>query len=289
MNLARVADLADQGCALLDAFRELGIDAVPLKGWHGLLVQRWPDPAARVMLDLDVLVPGPDIARAASALAELGYEDLGVGDPEGFAGHEIPARGRPGHAGSVELHRQVLVPQRAAVLDATDVLTAAVSVRAYGRTVRVPCSTHAMTLLIAHAQLQDDGARLLRTPLRALAEAAVMHAGSEGRAVDWDELADRFARGGATVPLAGFAVALDDLFGVMIPVPRRGGGTWWRAAQALLDRPRAAARVRQVASVPRALSAERMAHRYGAHTRGERARARATHVAHGVVKRVQRG
>jgi hypothetical protein len=285
-NVARVADLTDQGGALVCAFAAAGVDVVPLKGWHGLVVARWPDPAFRTMVDLDALVASSDVDRAEAVLGDLGYVDLGVRDEEGFGGHERPARGCPGRAGSVELHEAVLVPRRARLLPAADVLAGTRVVPLGELAVRVPSATHAMTLVIAHAQLQDDGARLLRIPLRALVDVAVMDAGDEGRAVDWAEVSERFARVRASVPLAGFATALDDLFDLAIPVPRRGGYAWWRAAQALVDRPRTAAGVRAVACVPRALSAERMAHRYGAHTLAGRTRARATHVARGLRKRV---
>src|SRR5690606_9525798 len=123
---------------------------------------------------------------------------------------------------------------------------------------------------------------------RALVEAAWMLAGPDGARIDWDEVAERFARVGAAVPLAGFAVALDDLFGVTVPVPRRGGDAWWRAAQALLDRPRLAKRWRAVASVPRALSSERLAARYGATSGAQRCRARVLHMGRAVWKRASR-
>ena len=289
VNRARVADLAAQGHDLLGALAAAGVEAVPLKGWHGLLVGRWPDPAMRVMVDLDVLVAPDAIARASAVLDDLGYVDLGVDDPEGLAGHEVPARGHPGRTGSVELHRSVLVPRRAAVLPADDVRAAAVPVAGAPVAVRVPSPTHAMVLLIAHAQLQDDGARLLRLPLRALVEAAVIHGGAEGPAIDWAEVHDRFHRTGSGMALAGFAVACEELTGVALPVPRRGGHAWWQATAGLLDRPRAAAGWREVASLPRALSAERMRRRYGVEGWGAVQRARAGHVARGVVRRVRGG
>ena len=238
------------------------------------------------MVDLDVLCAPDDLARAAAVLDALGYVDLGVADPEGLAGHEVPARGLPGRAGSVELHRSVLVTRRDALLPAADVWVAAVEVPSSTAGVRVPSPTHAMVLCIAHAQVQDDGARLLRLPLRALVEAAVMGAGAEGPAVDWDEVGARFRRVGAAVPLAGFAVALDDLMGVRIPVSQRGGAAWWRGVAALLDRPRATRAWEEAASLPRALSSARMARRYGAHGWAAVQRARIGHAARGVRRRV---
>lgn len=289
VNRARIADLGAQGVDLLVGFAAAGVEVLPLKGWHGLLVGRWPDPAARVMVDLDLLVAPDALASAGAVLDDLGYVDLGVLDPEGLAGHEVPARGRPGRVGSVELHRSALVPRRNALLPAAELRAAAVRVDAGPVPVRVPSPTHAMVLCIGHAQLQDDGARLLRLPLRALVEAAVIHAGAEGRVVDWDEVRDRFHRVGSGVTLAGFAVACQDLTGADLPVPRRGGREWWRATAALVDRPRAASGWRGVASLPRSLSTERMRRRYGVEGWGAVQRARVGHVTRGVVRRVRGG
>ncbi|HEX5587321.1 MAG TPA: nucleotidyltransferase family protein, partial [Acidimicrobiia bacterium] len=56
-NAARTDRLLDTGVEVLERLRAAGIPAVPLKGLHALLTGVWPDPAARTMADLDVLVP----------------------------------------------------------------------------------------------------------------------------------------------------------------------------------------------------------------------------------------
>ena len=82
--------------------------AVPLKGWHGLLAGWWPDPAARVMRDLDVLVSEHDAPRAAQVLGDLGYLAM-AGDHDPHADHELAPVHLPGRAGSIEIHTAVLV------------------------------------------------------------------------------------------------------------------------------------------------------------------------------------
>ena len=103
INQARVADLLDQGSAVLDALAEAGIDAVPLKGLHALRAGWWADPASRVMRDLDILVGETQATAAEAVLSGSGYVPLASGH-DAYGDHERPALHRPGRDGSVELH-----------------------------------------------------------------------------------------------------------------------------------------------------------------------------------------
>src|SRR5207302_491703 len=117
-------------------------------------------PAARVMVDVDVLVPAQRAEEALAVVARLGYRDLCTEDPERLAGHQRPALGRPGRRGSLELHTAPLVLHRSGLLPASDLFEAATTLEHDGSPVVVPNRTHALVLAVGHAQLQDDGARL---------------------------------------------------------------------------------------------------------------------------------
>ena len=287
-NAARVDDLAAQGRELLGALAAADIPALPIKGLHGLLADWWADPAARVMVDVDVLVPEHRIGDAATVATTLGYRDLGTLDPEGIAAHQWPALGRRDRQGSLELHSAALVLRHARLMPAAELFAGAHPLDLDGHVVLVPSATHAMVLTLAHAQLQDDDARLLRLPLRALADVAALVARGVTDAVDWDDVRARFARHHATPALAGFAIALEELFGAALPVSTTGGRAWLASTWLAADHPRVALRYRELVTVPRALSASRMERLYGAHTVTERAVARARHVGAGVERRVGR-
>jgi len=287
-NAARVDDLAAQGREVLGALAEAGIPALPIKGLHGLLAGWWADPAARLMVDVDVLVPEDRIGDAARVATALGYRDLGTLDPEGIAAHQWPALGRPDHQGSLELHSAALVLRHAALMPSAELFAGAHPLDLDGHAVPVPNATHAMVLTLAHAQLQDDDARLLRLPLRALTDVAALVARGVTDAVDWEDVRARFARHRATPALAGFAIALEELFDTALPVPTTGGRAWLAATWWAADHPRVAQQYRELVTVPRALSASRMERWYGAHTVTERAVARARHVSAGVQRRVGR-
>lgn len=285
-NATRVTDLRDQGSTVLGALQTAAIPVVPIKGMHGLLAGWWPDPAARVMVDVDVLVPGARIDDAVAVAEELGYRDLGTQDPEGKAGHQRPAMGRRGHLGSLELHTAPFVPRRRRILSTEDIFASAASIDVDGRTIRVPNPTHTVVVAIGHAQLQDDGARYLRLPLRGLVDVTAMATSGALDQVDFHEVSARFTRVHARLALAGFATALDTLFGIDLPVARRGGAEWLNAVTWAGDHPVAAHRYREVVSLPGALSARRMKRLYGADSATSRTTARARHVAGGARKRL---
>ncbi len=287
-NAVRVDDLAAQGRDLLGALADAGIPALPIKGLHGLLAGWWADPAARVMVDIDVLVPAERLGDAAMVANVLGYRDLGTLDPEGIAAHQWPALGRGGRQGSLELHSSPLVLRHAALLSSSELFAGAVELEVDGLAVLVPSPTHALVLALAHAQLQDDDARLLRLPLRALTDVAALVASGVTDAVDWDDVRARFARRPATTALAGFAVALEELFDCALPVSTTGGRAWLQATWWAADHPRVAQQYRELVTVPRALSAPRMERLYGAHTATARARARVRHVGAGARRRFSR-
>lgn len=288
-NAERVADLRDQGDLVLGALSDAGLPALPLKGLHGLLDQWWAEPAQRVMVDIDVLVAPGHLDEAMTIVDGLGYRDLGTEDPEGTADHQMPALGIPGRLGSLEMHSAPLVLRRAGLLSSADLFADAVTVPAGDREVQVPSATHALVLAIGHAQLQDDGARFLRLPLRALHDVATMVGRGVTDAVDWAEVTARFEQEHELTALAGFAVALDELFAIELPVPRRRGDQWLRATWWATDHPAAAQRYRETLALPRALAGPRMARLHDAHTPLELTVARMRHLARGLRRRLRSG
>ena len=118
-NVARVHRLLDHGADLLDRFAAADIRAVPLKGLHSLLAGAWPDPAARTMADLDVLVDAEHATRAYELLLTSGYEkhpDL-IGE---HADHHLPMLS-DGDV-TVELHVEPLVSRWRALVPAARML-----------------------------------------------------------------------------------------------------------------------------------------------------------------------
>jgi hypothetical protein len=284
-NAARVADLRQQGEALLCALDGRDVDSIPLKGLHWLLADWLPDPAARVMVDIDVLVPANRAATAVAVASGHRYQPVAIDDPEGMADHEVITLISAGRAGSVEIQVAPLVHRYDAVMPAADLRAGATTIDRGERAQKIPNPTHAVILTIAHAQLQDECHRLLTIPLRALHDVALVMT-NEQIVFDWDEVTDRFARAGHASALAGFAAAADELFEVALPVSRRRGHRWVGRTRHAARHPRLAHRYREIVTIPRALSSARMTRLYG--TRGplSRSTARVRHIVRGALRRV---
>jgi alpha-ketoglutarate-dependent taurine dioxygenase len=285
-NALRSADLRAQGEELLAALSDAGIAAMPIKGLHLLLAGWLPDPAARTMVDIDVLVHPAAIPDACRVAHACGYRPLAVVCREEGADHEVAPLVLPGRSGSLELHRSTLMSRHAAVLPDADLWAHASAAELNGRAQALPNPTHAFALLIAHAQLQDDGYRLLHLPLRALYDFALLNAQGRDGAVDWGEVRERFARVGKLRCLSGFVAAVEDLFGMSAPLQLRGGRSWSRATRWAVRHPTAGLAYREAALLPRALSAARMARLYDAHGRGQRTVARLRHASRGGARRL---
>jgi glycosyltransferase involved in cell wall biosynthesis len=79
--------------------------------------------------------------------------------------------------------------------------------------------------------------------------------------LDWDEVTGRFARAGYAHALASFAAAADELFGVALPLSRRGARSWMARTRQAARHPRLARRYREIVTLPRALSSPRTTRR----------------------------
>jgi alpha-ketoglutarate-dependent taurine dioxygenase len=287
-NAGRIADLHAQGEELLGALNDAGIPAMPIKGLHFLLAGWLPDPAARTMVDIDVLVHPAAIPDACRVASNSGYRPLAVTCREDSADHEVAPLVVPGRSGSLELHRSTLMSRHAAVLPDVDLWADASTIEVNRRAQPAPSPTHAFTLLIAHAQLQDDCYRLLHLPIRALHDFALLHAHGRDASVDWEAVRERFERVGKLHCLQGFMAAAEDLFSVSVPLGLRGGRSWNRVTRWTLRHPTAGLRYREAMTLPRALSAQRMARLYDAHDTGQQAMARLCHVSRGMTRRLVR-
>jgi hypothetical protein len=267
-NRLRVADLCDQGKVILDHLASAGIVAVPLKGLHALMAGWWPDPADRIMRDLDILVSKDDSGRASECLTALGYLPFATGHTAA-ADHELPAVALPGRAGSVELHTALVVSRWSAVLPAAEILD------------RGPLmsSTDAVIHSIAHAQLHDEAHLLARIPLRALHELMILAAGPLGHEIDWARVRTSFRGVSAGAALDAHLCQARSLFGAALPPPvgRLRPVAHDRICRTLLGRPRLASMYERTAFLPRGLSTERM---HELHGPGNPWISRSRHVAH---------
>ena len=92
----------------LDVLGAAGVGVVLLKGisYAGALYE---DPALRPMTDIDLLVQADHFARAAAALRQIGYQNVGRAHAQVPSHHAVPFRNADN---TIDLHRTIIQPLR---------------------------------------------------------------------------------------------------------------------------------------------------------------------------------
>ena len=129
-----------------------------------------------------------------------------------------------------------------ALLPAAEVRATARRIDAAGVEVLVPSPTARVVHAVAHAQLTDLGLAYGRVELRQLLDVGHL-ARRHGAEVDWNEVAERFARHGHGAALAVHLLAARQLLEAPVPVPAPSWGTraLYRRVQWQCGAPRIAA------------------------------------------------
>lgn len=211
LNRMRNADLAAQAKALATTLSEIDVVPVFLKGMGHLLGETYADPGARVIGDLDVLVPLDRLAEAAAHLKQRGYSGFlseAAVDPCAISHHMEPLR-RCTDLAEVELHKaffedpEYLIPAReilehACAMDRSDWM-------AY-----VPEPTHRMVMSIAHCTMRPRHVYGSHLTLKDGLDLVMM---LNAQRADLAAVARRFELAGATRPLGWFMAAIEHLFG----------------------------------------------------------------------------
>ncbi|HEY3671430.1 MAG TPA: nucleotidyltransferase family protein, partial [Acidimicrobiia bacterium] len=255
-NVARVQRLLDHGVDVLERFAAADIRAVPLKGLHSLLTGLWPDPAARTMADLDVLVPAEHALRAYDLLLDAGY----VEHPEPIgehADHHLPML-CDGDV-TVELHVEPLVSRWRALVPAGQMLRRAMYRPTERGVLLLADDTDTFVHLVAHAQLQEETHALLGLPLRALFETALVQQSE----IRWRDVRARFEAAGVAPVLDAHLHATRHWFGAdELPTPSAGSARRARAHTRLVElgvaEPALVEAWTYLVRVPRSFTADRM-------------------------------
>lgn len=162
-----------------------GVDAVALKGFaHAHL--HYARPEIRLIGDLDILVPRPQIATVIEAMRPRGFRFGAAHLPRwGFIGDAsyVPFYS-PDAMCNIDLHIEPDAYPLHRGLNADRLRSQARRIDIGGRHVLVPSATHQLMLLVSNAAKD----RLFPSTLRKLIDAAALLR-SEGAAVDWRELA----------------------------------------------------------------------------------------------------
>ncbi|WP_298725111.1 nucleotidyltransferase family protein [uncultured Ferrovibrio sp.] len=230
-NGLRNSHLRQQAEEVIAAFNAAGVAPLLLKGGAALFLDYYDDPAARMIRDLDFLVPRSQADTALNALSRIGYRAV-ARYPEGHNAYGDFAR--DGAPAAIDLHLEVV--------DAPYLLPAA-SLWQQARQLCLPCGVafapsiqHAVLHNILHAQVHHTGNYYRGSfELRQLLDFVTLARRYRDQ-IDWTELSGHMRSHRLTGVLHAYLLAADRLLGLPWPLPERPGMlTRWQLQRCLLQ------------------------------------------------------
>ena len=213
LNGDRNEALRRQIIELVAALNVIGVVPMLLKGGLGLFVGLYADPAARMIRDIDILVPARQAECAAEALRRLGYGLIARYE----TGHNAYGDfARSYDAGAVDLHTELV--ETPYLLPASDVWRRARIAEA-APTVRfaAPDPTDRTLHHLLHAQIHY-AANFYRGVLELQQLYEFARLVNDQRDIDWAAIERRLARHQLGIALESYALAAQRLFGGRWPL-----------------------------------------------------------------------
>ena len=188
-----------------------GIRPILLKG-AAVLYTAGPGYGARILSDLDIMVPARSMAMARVRLETIGYR-LYRHEDSPFAPMNLC---REQDVGMIDLHCRTKT--RYPGFDFDDLAGSCSEVRLGTAKAWLPSPTSQALILILHDQLQDRDYWRGLVDLRHLLDIAELARTPAG--IDWEWLAAHFPRGYPRNALDVQLATLERLFGVRVPMPK---------------------------------------------------------------------
>ncbi|MBV8537719.1 MAG: nucleotidyltransferase family protein [Alphaproteobacteria bacterium] len=215
LNRERNEALRCQAVELLAALNAAGVYPLLLKGALSLFGGIYTDPAARMIRDLDVLVPTGQVAGTTRTLASLGYAAIARYE----AGHNAYGDfARPHDPGAVDLHIEVV--ETPYLLPASEVWARATRKEAApGAVFFAPSPRDAALHHLLHAQVHHR-ANFYRgvLELRQVHEFALLIERCDD--IDWAAIHARLAAHRLELVLESYVLAAQRLFECHWPLPQ---------------------------------------------------------------------
>ena len=211
LNRVRHERTRDELLSILRALNAVGIVPVLLKGAVALFVGRYADPAARVLRDLDLLVPKPGHDRALATLHDMGYR---LKDREAAWVTYSSDLVRAGAMAPVDL--QWFISGQRDVLSPEDAWRDSLVYREHGVEFRTLSVEHQLVHNLLHSEVQDRGGDVGFVWLRQLLDFVALCRLHEGT-IDWSSINHCFARRGlGCMPVKRLYMA-QQLLGLPLP------------------------------------------------------------------------
>jgi hypothetical protein len=175
------------------ALNRAGIEPLLLKGGAYLLLDLFGDPGARILCDIDMLVPAEQLDLAWQTLHELGYKANPEEAKRFTDHHHLPPLYRAGDHASIEIHQRPLHDRADAFLGAAQLWQESIALDIEGARLRVSDPTSLVLHNILHTQVVNLFHQRGLVCLRHLHDLAHLQH-RFGTQVDWARIDALFAR-----------------------------------------------------------------------------------------------
>jgi len=215
LNRVRNAEIVSDCIAIAAELNKIGVRPVFFKGSGHLLTGFYDDPAMRIMSDIDILLPENRSGDCIERLISCGYcVDTLLRHPKD---QTIAVLYSPSGGVSVDLHRSLLAYPYDGLLTPDEVIGHAVEHRREGAVFAVLSPTHQVLVNVGHAELHHNHSYIYgRLALRALYDTALA-ARRWNADLDWQHIANQFARFGERTAFDFHFHAACELFGQAAP------------------------------------------------------------------------
>ena len=215
LNRARNEKLLSTLARVAGLLNAIDIEPVLLKGAALLVEGIYPQPAMRMLGDIDILIPQDRSTEACAALTAAGYETKwsAVSPPDH---HHLPMMLDPETGTGVELHTDVISRSADAVIATGWFCELTRPVEFRGQRVRLPEPTRNAGHIIFHGEIFHELYALNKVQLRHVIDLALLRVRHEA-AIDWNALDRRFSAAGAGEVLATYLHLASELLSQAAP------------------------------------------------------------------------
>ena len=219
-NGVRNAHILQQLLEIAQALNRHDIVPVALKGAAYLLTATFPDSGARIMNDLDLLVPKEYFPLSLEVLQSLGYDAEEELKEKYRNHHHYAPLLRPGEFASVDLHHTLLYETAAKMLPTNTAWKQAESLEIQGARLQVLSPTYRLLHNILHSEIVDRNYQKGILPLRELSDLAYTQYRYKQR-LDWPIIETTLVQNGKQTVLCAYLHLAYRYLGMPFPLSIR--------------------------------------------------------------------
>lgn len=215
LNLERNRLVKQEATRAARCLNAAGIEPVLLKGGANLFTNPYGDMGARMMIDVDMLLPEPICSEATKVLMEHGYNEMQRPEDEEDTAHGEPLF-RDGAVARIELHTRLLHHNEPQVITAQDAWEKARRLTYQDVDFRVLSPEHWFVYNFVHSEIRHEHFARGLIGLRDLYDLSAVWDEIE-REVDWHRVTRTMSTHGIERPFVSYLQLANRLFGIALP------------------------------------------------------------------------